>query len=150
MKIGAIYNKKHYAVPLGTTVQEALKTLISNDANGLLIVDGQNNLVGVLSLQDIASAIIPYEMREHLNLVSSMYKSDFFYDQCDNLKHRKVEEIMRVEIIKVTLESNIMEIIADFLKNDLYIVPVYAANKLVGVITRTEIRKALADAMHIT
>lgn len=148
MKIRNIYNKEHFSVELGTSIKEALRMLVKDEVNGLLIINSDKQLVGVLSLQDIAAAIIPFEMKEHLNLASSMYKTSFFSEQCDKIKHKKVEEIMRTNLIKVSPESNIMEIVADFLKNDLYIVPVYENEQLVGVITRTEIKKALADAMN--
>lgn len=48
----------------------------------------------------------------------------------------------------VSLHDNIMAITADFLKNDLYLVPVLENGQLVGVVTRTEIKKALLYGMR--
>lgn len=56
---------------------------------------------------------------------------------------------MRRDFIQVSLEDNIMSITADFLKNDLYIVPVVEKGELIGIVTRSEIKKALAAAMEI-
>ena len=42
-----------------------------------------------------------------------------------------------------------MAVTADFLKNDLYIVPVVEKGELLGVVTRSEIKKALAYGMRI-
>jgi predicted transcriptional regulator len=55
---------------------------------------------------------------------------------------------MRKEFVSVSLHDNIMAVTADFLKNDLYIVPVIDKGAIIGVVTRSEIKKALIYGMR--
>jgi len=81
-------------------------------------------------------------------MAAAMYKQGFFTEMCQQLKDKPVTEVMRKEFISVDLDDNIMAVTADFLKNDLYLVPVLQKGKLLGVITRTEIKKALLYGMR--
>lgn len=149
MLIQSIYHKNPITISEDTTVGEAIGLLSDHKFNGLLVLDNNKQVVGVLSLQDIAAATIPYEMRQHLNLAAAMFKPGYFNEASNELKNQKVKSIMRKDFIKVTPQSSIMEIMADFLKNDLYIVPVYENDLLAGIITRSEIKQALATAMGV-
>jgi predicted transcriptional regulator len=54
---------------------------------------------------------------------------------------------MRKDFISVNLKANILTVLADFLQNDLYIIPVIEQDHLIGVLTRTEVRKAIASGI---
>ncbi len=66
-----------------------------------------------------------------------------------DIQNKKVSTIMRKKFTITNLNDNIMAVAADFLKNDLYIVPVIEQGELLGVITRSEIKKALAYGMKM-
>jgi CBS domain-containing protein len=81
-------------------------------------------------------------------LVDAMYKESFFQETCLAIKNKKIKDVMRKNILTVTPTTHIMVIMADFLKNDCYIVPVVEEGKLIGIVTRTEIKRALIEAME--
>ncbi|HEX9062072.1 MAG TPA: CBS domain-containing protein, partial [Clostridia bacterium] len=68
---------------------------------------------------------------------------------CQELKDRLVKDIMRTDVVMATPETTVLEIAADFLKNDLYIVPVVENDKAIGIVTRSEIKTALAKGMDL-
>lgn len=149
MIVSDIYNTQAAPIYESMTVQEALQILVTKHYNGVIVVNKKGSLVGILSLQDIAAAIVPIEMREHINLASAMYKPSFFQEQCDALKNSKVKEIMRKDFIVATPTTSVMEVAADFLRNGLYLVPICEKGKVIGVVTRSEIKKALAWGMGV-
>jgi len=108
----------------------------------------KNNVVGVLSLQDIAAATVPTQFKNNINMVAAMYKKGFFTEMCQQIKHKTAKALMRKNFVSVGLDDNIMAITADFLYNDLYVVPVIENKKLIGVVTRSEIKKALRYGMR--
>jgi predicted transcriptional regulator len=57
---------------------------------------------------------------------------------------------MRKNFESVSLEDHILSVTAEFLRGDLYIVPVIENKELIGVVTRSEIKRALAIGMNIT
>jgi predicted transcriptional regulator len=149
MLISEIYHPDATTIDQDQTVEEAVKGILKSVHNGYVVVNSKNSVVGVLSLQDIATATVPLEFRSNPNLPLAMYKKGFFHEQCQTIKAKKVREIMRSNFTQVTLTTNILAVTADFLKNDLYIVPVIENNILKGIITRTEIKKALAIGMGL-
>lgn len=148
MLIADIYHKHPKTLSPHATVFEAVQELLKDEVNGFIIVNEKEKVVGVLSLQDIAGATVPRQFRKNTRMAAAMYRRGFFTDVCQQLKDKHVSSIMRKDFIAVDLDDNIMAVTADFLKNDLYIVPVIKDGKLIGIITRTEIKKALLYGMR--
>lgn len=151
MLISEIYRKDPVTITDDCTVKDALKEIVKKRINGLIVLDKSGTkVVGVLAIQDIAAATIPRQMRNSLGMAAALYKKGFFHEMCHSIQDWPVRKIMRKDFEKVALDDHIMAITADFLHNDLYIVPVIEHNQLVGVVTRSEIKKALAYGMGIT
>lgn len=148
MLISELYRKHPKTILNTATVLDAVKELDRDEVNALVVLNEKGKVVGVLSLQDIAAATVPRQFRKNVRMAAAMYKTGFFTDMCQELKDHLVSEIMRREFISVTLDDNIMAVTADFLKNDLYIVPVIKNKELIGVVTRTEIKQALLYGMR--
>ncbi len=149
MLISELYHKNVVTIIESATVLEALKVLIAERVNGLVVLDQEKKVVGVLALQDIAAATIPRQFRHNIQMAAAMYRPGFFSENCDEIKKLPVSKIMRRKFTITNLNDNIMTVSADFLKNDLYLVPVIEEGKLLGVITRSEIKMALAYGMKI-
>ena len=149
MLISELYRDHAITINEDVTVSEALETLIAKKVNGLIVIDESERVTGVLALQDIAAKTIPRQFKYNVQMAAAMYRKGFFSDMCAEIKDLPVKKIMRKNFTIVSLQDNIMTVTADFLKNDLYIVPVISKGKLVGVVTRSEIKKALAYGMRL-
>jgi predicted transcriptional regulator len=149
MLISEIYHQHPWTINQEKTIKEAVTELVKDGCNGLIVVNDAHEVVGVLALQDIAGATIPPEFRENIHLARAMFKRGFFQEMCASLADQPVRTVMRSDFVSVNLETNIMAVTADFLENDLYIVPVIEKDELLGVVTRTEIRHALARCMGV-
>jgi predicted transcriptional regulator len=149
MRVKDVYNKNSFSISDDFTVKKAVKVMMEKHFNGVLVTNKNGKLVGVLSMQDIIGGIVPSELQSHVSLAQAMYKSGFFEELCQEIADKKVTEVMRKKFITVQLETSIMEIAADFLHNDLYIVPVVENEELRGVVTRSELKKAFASSMGL-
>lgn len=149
MLIKEIYQKKVKTISADLRLDEVIAEMLHEHFNGFVVCDKKERVVGVLSLQDIAGAVVPDQFKSNINFASAMYKKGFFHEQCKAVKHMSVKDVMRKNFVSVDLETNIMSVLADFLLNDLYIVPVIRKEKLIGIVTRTEIKKALGCGMGI-
>ena len=149
MLIADLYHSKVKTILPNTTVQESLKRMMDEQINAFIVVDANEHVVGILSLQDIAAATVPEEFQHNSGMAKAMYVQGFFHQICQNLKDRPISEVMRKKFITVDLQTNILAIMSDFLEHDLYVVPVMDGDKLLGVITRTEVKRALAKGMHL-
>lgn len=148
MLISEIYHAHPKTLHDRATIIESLEELLKDEINALVILNDQKKVVGVLSLQDIAAATVPRQFRNNIQMAAAMYRRGFFTEMCQELKYQPVSDHMRRDFVSVGLHDNIMAVTADFLKNDLYIVPVIDKKALIGVVTRTEIKKALLYGMR--
>ncbi len=149
MLIEELYHKNPITLSPDVTLAEALGKMEKDDVNGFIVVDGDKKVLGIISLQDIAAVTVPYQFRKNYGMAMGMYRRGFFHEQAKEIKDKKVKEVMRLDFTSVNLKTNIMAIMSDFLKNDLYIVPVVEKGKLIGVVTRSQIREALLTGMNL-
>lgn len=149
MLVSDIYNTNIFPIKEDMTIKEALGMFLDKHFNGVIVLDNNEKMVGILSLQDIAAAVVPSDFQANADLADALYKPNFFREMCQEIMDKKVKDIMRRTFITATRETTVMEIAADFLKNDLYMVPVYEGGKPIGVITRSEVKKALAKGMDV-
>lgn len=148
MLIKDIYHKNPITIKTTATIEEVVDVFIKNKINGLIVTNEAGLVKGVVSLQDIAAATIPRQFRDNIRMAAAMYRKGFFTQMCQQLMDKSVSSVMRKEFVSVGLEDNIMAVTADFLKNDLYLVPVIEDKKLIGIVTRSEIKKAIAYGMR--
>lgn len=147
MIVEEIYHKGLISAKPEMKVKDALHLMDEKDIGGLPVLDGEK-LVGILSLQDIAAKTVPDEFKDNPELALAMNSATFFKEMCDNVASMKVKEVMRTGFLKVNLKTNIMAVMTDFLLKDLYHVPVVDENdKVIGIIARNEIKKALLSRM---
>lgn len=149
MLIEEIYHKNPLTISKKSTFYAAVKLLLHRRYNGLIVLDDNENVAGVFSIQDAAAAAVPRQFKNNPSMASAMYKKGFFSDTVEKIKNKPVEQFMRTDYTEVGLKSNILAVTADFLANDIYIVPVIEEGKLIGVVTRTEIKHALAKELGL-
>ncbi|NCN45552.1 MAG: hypothetical protein COU63_02485 [Candidatus Pacebacteria bacterium CG10_big_fil_rev_8_21_14_0_10_36_11] len=150
MFIKEIYNQNPKTISPTATIKDAVKRFVDEHINGFLVVDDKNKVLGVLALQDVAAATLPHQFKKNVSMAAAMYRRGFFTQEVEKLQDKPVSTIMRKNFATVSVNDNIMTVMADFLKNDLYIVPVLDEKKsLMGVITRSEIKHALAHTMSL-
>lgn len=149
MLISEIYNKNITFVSQDKTVREVVEMMGDTDHNGFVVINNKQNVVGTITIQDIASSIIPEKFKNEINIAKSMYKAGFFSELCKEIGDKKIKNYMRKDFSTVSLDDNILTIIANFLTTDTYLVPVVADDKLIGLVARKEIKKALAKGLGI-
>lgn len=108
-----------------TNVREAVELLLKKKLIGVPVIDRDNNLVGYLSEQDC--------IEEMLN--------DAFH--CE--EPAAVSKVMQSNVMSVTPTTTIVEMAQIIIHNRPKNYPVIEDGKLVGLISRTNVLKALID-----
>ncbi|MGH1440722.1 MAG: CBS domain-containing protein [Cellvibrionaceae bacterium] len=106
-------------------VRAAVELLLAKKIIGVPVVDESKNLVGYLSEQDC--------IEEMLN--------DAFY--CE--EPGSVSKVMQKDVLSVKPSTTIVELAQSIIKNKPKNYPVVDDGKLVGLISRTQVLKALVD-----
>jgi CBS domain-containing protein len=127
-----------------TTILEAANTMLQNHISGLPVVDANGALVGIVSEGDfIRRAEIGTQRKRgrwlNLLLGPGAAASDFVRAQ-----GRKVGEIMTPEPLTVTEETSLEDIVRLMEKNNIKRLPVMRGNRVVGLVSRSNLLQAVA------
>lgn len=150
MTIHTLYRKHAHTIHEDATIAEVVSSLTKHNISSIIVVDSEKKITGIVSISDIVNHIVPEEFKENAEVAEAMYKHNFFNEACEGVASKTARDIMRREFMIASPDAHVMSIAADFLKNDLYIVPIVEDSKLVGVMTRTEMISAIAKAMQLS
>jgi len=107
-----------------TNVLDAVKHLLDHKITGAPVVDQRGHLLGMFSEKDV--------MRIVLETVYNQSMSG------------KVGDYMSTDIISVDAESSIVDLAEKFEQTTVRSFPVFQDNELVGIVSRTDVLRALA------
>ena len=118
-------NHQPQIIKASDNVRAAVELLLKHNIIGVPVIDEDQNLVGYLSEQDC--------IEEMLN--------DAFY--CE--EPGSVSKVMQTEVLSVTPQTTIVELAQTIINNRPKNYPVIDDGKLVGLISRTDVLRALID-----
>ena len=132
-----------------TTLLAAVKLMASRGISGLPVVDGHGALVGMMSEADLLRWHEGFSEREvrWLNLLAEGLElaPDFLREVQE--QHRKIQALMSPKPITVTETTPAREIASLMHGRGIKRVPVLRDGKLVGIVTRTDLVRALATKL---
>lgn len=133
----------------GASIDEALKLMACNNVSGLPVVDADDRLIGIITESDV--------------LLKGQYKppsnpsapSGIFAPQVDGVveAYRRaqstlVEEAMSQKVLSYTENSLAVDIARAMIEHAINRVPIVRDNKVVGIVSRLDVVKALANVVN--
>jgi CBS domain-containing protein len=148
MKIRDVMTKNPIVLKHNDTLKKAMVCIARHKISGCPVVNSRKSVVGIVSQADIVKLIDVYSkinMPESLDFVFSLLKSK---DVClkkelKNMQNIKIYKIMKRGVITVDINDDFYKAARLINKHDIDRLPVVKNNKLVGIITRADIIKAL-------
>ena len=98
------------------SVYQAIRSLVENNITGLLVVDNDNKLVGVISEKDMLKLL--YNLEDSSGTVS---------------------DYMTADPVSFSPEDSLIDVAECFINNNFRRVPIVSDDKLVGVVSRKDI-----------
>lgn len=127
-----------YSVEKSATVEEAARLLLEHRISGLPVVDKNNNLVGILSESDLIHRAEPLP---HSTLY---YRNRFkFLEEFWKSGAKQVSELMTKDVVTVSPQDDLEKAATLMFDNGVKRLPVVEGSKVVGMLTRADILKAL-------
>lgn len=137
------------AIPKDTTWLEALRLMEDHDTNGLFVVDSHGKYLGVVTITELISSVIPPYMAVDPDLARSAPKGTFL-KLCEKKKDLTVEDFMDKTKPFYRPHTKLIEIVATTLNSGSYRLPVVNSDgKIIGVVNRRHIREALSNHFKI-
>jgi CBS domain-containing protein len=145
MRAHQIMTRQVITATVDTPIAEAARTLLNHHISGMPVLDATGRLVGVVSQGDfMRRAEIGTQRRRSrwlkILLGPGREAADFVHE-----RGRKVGEVMNPSPVTVTEDTTLEEITTTMEKNDIKRVPVMRGDRLVGIVTRTNLVQAVLD-----
>ena len=127
-----------------TTLRELSRAFRRYGVTTIPVVSDQGDLVGVVNEAELLRAMLPSYAELSDN---TQYMLDFEYleDRAQEVEDKSVRDIMIQGAVSVDENAPLMRLISLFLLKSSSHIPVVHDNKIVGVVTRTDICELMFD-----
>jgi CBS domain-containing protein len=142
-----IMTRKVVTVNKNLTIKELSQLFIENRFNGIPVTDDNGNLIGIVTQGDL----IEQNKNLHIPTVIALFDAVLFLESekkfesdVKKLTGTTVEDIFHKDAISVGPNADINEITTLMAEKDIHTLPVLDGNKLVGIIGKRDVIRAMA------
>ncbi|QND40264.1 CBS domain-containing protein [Rhizobium leguminosarum bv. viciae] len=147
MLVQAIMTSPPITVPASCSVAEAAKRMLDNKISGLPVVDANGALVGIVSEGDFLRRSELNTERKRSRLLEWLTSSGKIADEYVRAHGRRVEEVMTVPVSAIAPTASIADAVSLMERRDVKRLPVVADGRLVGIVARSDLLRALSQAL---
>lgn len=145
MKISEIMTKKVITSKASTPVKEVAQKIIDNNITGMPVVKG-DEVVGIITEADLIMQKAKLHMPMYIQLLDSfLYLEDT--KEIDEDLHKMLgltaEEVMTKEVVTMDADDTVENLATLIEEQHINPIPVIKDNKLVGIVSRSDIVKLL-------
>ncbi|MDD2655976.1 MAG: CBS domain-containing protein [Patescibacteria group bacterium] len=136
-------------VNINATFREALQKMVDGRTNGVVVVDDEKYVKGILSSMDLIQYVVPDYLEEDKHL-ASFEAAEEFSVRIKEVADEPITKFMTKEVHTIKESHTLMEAATMLSEFKIRQIPVVdAEEKLVGYINRTDIKKAIARVLGI-
>lgn len=142
-------SKKISSIPPDMNAKEALAILLKSKLSGIPVIDGGGDLAGVFTEKEILQAILPAHVK-HVGAFVYAETSKAEIKKLASLETLFVKDLMRKDVPVIDEEASLTEASRIMLTKSERRIIVIRDKKPVGVITRCDVVKALAEEAGVS
>ena len=130
-----------------TTVEELARLLIEHKISGVPVVDEDNQLVGVVTENDL----IKKNARLHIPTIIRLFDAYFLLnsgkveEEIKKMVAGTVDEICNKDIVSLTEETTLEEIATIMSEKNIHLLPVLKDGMVVGIVGKADIVKSMTQ-----
>lgn len=144
MRAHQIMTRQVVTVRPDTTIVEAAGTMLQNHISGLPVVDARGTLVGIVSEGDFIRRAELGTQRKHRRWLTFLLGPGSAAGDFVRVQGRQVGEIMTREPFTVTEDTSLQKIVDLMEKNNVKRLPVMRADRIVGIVSRSNLLQEVA------
>jgi CBS domain-containing protein len=146
LKAKDIMTRKVHTVSADTEVEELARLFVETGVSAMPVLDTQGTLQGIVTETDLVEQNKPLHIPTVISIfdwVLYLESEKDFREQVQKMTARKVGEICTREVVTCTPETPVAEIAALMVDHKAHLIPVVEAGKVVGVVARLDIIRAM-------
>jgi CBS domain-containing protein len=147
LKAGDIMTKDVITVRPDTSVEELGRLFIEKDISGAPVVDDEGNLIGIVTENDLIKKERPFHIPTIIRIFDAIIpiESDSrVEEEIKKMAATTVGDICTKEVITVDVETPLPEIADIMTDRGVHLLPVMDGKRLVGIIGKKDIIRAIA------
>jgi CBS domain-containing protein len=148
MKTSEVMTRSVVTIAPNATIQDAIRLMLGQRISGLPVVDGDGQIVGILTEGDLLRRTETGTAWHYPGWLNFLRGPAHSADDFVRSHGRYVEEVMTREVQCATENTPLDEVVELMEKRHLKRLPVVRDGKLVGVISRSDLLRALAEKMN--
>ena len=143
-----MFTKNLHTISPDNTVREAVKKMVENKSNSLIVTDENKKPIGILSSYLLVKAVVPAYLKD--DPTYSQYGAEGTFDRYgDIIKDKKVSEVMHEKIHTLSEDDAMIEAASYSIEAERRILPVVnSEGALIGAVTRTCLKNALYNSLY--
>lgn len=147
MKVRDIMTKEVLSLSPSTKIVEAAEIMLSKRVGGLPVVDENQHIVGILTEGDFIgkNIEIPHGLRTIPELLGHWMHGSTVEEILDESKNTPVSEVMSKPVVFLNPDVGLTEAVNTMLRQGHTRMPVVEGQKLVGIVSRRDILKAMVN-----
>lgn len=137
-------------LPASVLVRDAIELMLKKKTNGIVIVDQQSKVCGILSSWDIIQFVVPDYLEEDRHL-AAFEAGDVFVSRVKEVMHEPITKCMTKNVHTVIASDSLMKAATLLSEFKIRQLPVVDGNGvLVGYINRSDIKRAIGDILGLS
>ncbi|MGE5381065.1 MAG: CBS domain-containing protein [Methylocystaceae bacterium] len=127
-------------------VDQVTKLLVEHKISGIPVVDSENHLVGIVTEKDLMVKAKELKVPFYLTVFDSIIyleNPNKFKDEIKKYTARKVKDVMTTQVITAEEDTPVSDIVELLTEHNINRVPIVRRNKVIGIVTRNDVLKAL-------
>ncbi len=148
MKASEIMTRNVVTVGRNIPIAQAIRLMLDNGVSGLPVLGDDRKVVGILTEGDLLRRSETGTERHRPRWLELLMGPGRMAGEYIRTHGRKVEEIMTRDLVGVTENAALEEIVELMERRRIKRVPVFAGDALVGIVSRADLLRALARALE--
>jgi CBS domain-containing protein len=148
MKVRDVMTKPVVSIDSEAPISLAIRLMLQKKISGLPVVDPAGNLVGVVTEGDFLRRAETGTRHAQPRWLEFLMGPGLIAQDYAKTHGRKVSEVMTRNAKTVDEDTQLNDVVALMERNRIKRVPVLRGKKLVGIVTRANLLRALASYMH--
>ena len=149
VKVREIMETNVVTIGPDATVRELAEILAKNNISGLPVVDASGELLGVVTEGDVILEDAELHFPHYIQFLDSVIYLESvrkFEERLRKTVGVKVADVMSTDVLTVDPDMSVRQVATIMADNNVNRVPVMENDRLVGIVARTDIVRAIAES----